>query len=83
MTVVLINLKGSKVAAVVALPIRDLTQQDDWKTQDGRMTKKMSRKTGNAQSRTTLFRHSTIWTPLAVLLRKVSIVKFVTQITAL
>ena len=42
------------------IDIRELTQQDDWKTQDG----KMSRKIGNAQSRATFFRHS------AVLLRK-------------
>jgi len=35
--------------------IRDLTQQDGWKTQDGRMRKKMSRKNGNAQSRRTFY----------------------------
>lgn len=38
---------------------RDPTQQDDWKTQDGR-NKKILQKTGNAQSCKTFFRHSAI-----------------------
>ena len=36
---------------------RELTQQDGWNTQDGRMTKKMSCKIENAQSRATFFHH--------------------------
>ena len=36
---------------------RELTQQEGRNIQDGRMTKKMSRKIGNAQSRATFFRH--------------------------
>ena len=52
------------------LLIRDLTQQDGCKTQDGRMTKKMSPKTSNVQSRATFFRHSAVLSVTAVLLRK-------------
>ena len=55
--------------------IRDLTQQDGCKTQDGRMTKKMSRKTWNALSRATVFRHSAVLslTAVRILLRKLPI----------
>ena len=49
---------------------RDVTQQDGCKTQDGRMTYKMSRKTGNAQPRATFFRHSAVLSATAVPLRK-------------
>ena len=45
---------------------RDLTQRDGCKTQDGRMTKTMSRKTGNAQSRSTFLRHSAVLSLTAV-----------------
>ena len=40
-------------------------------TQDGRMTYKMSRKSRNAQSRATFFRHSAVLSLTAVLLRKI------------
>ena len=45
-------------------------QQGGCKTQDGRMTKKMLHKTGNAQSRATLFRHSAVLSLTTVLLHK-------------
>ena len=38
------------------------------------MTKKMSRKTWNAQSRATFFRHSAVLSLTAVLLRKLPII---------
>ena len=53
--------------------IRDLTQQDGCKTQDGRTTTKVSCKTGNEQSRATFFRHSAVLSLRAVLLRKLPI----------
>ena len=53
--------------------IRELMQQDGWKTQDGRMTKKVSRKIGNAQSRPTFFHHSAVLSVPAVLLHKLPI----------
>ena len=42
---------------LIWLDIRKLAQQDGWKTEDERITKKMSRETGNAQCRATFFRH--------------------------
>ena len=42
---------------LIWLDIRELTQQDGWKAEDGRVTKKVSRETGNAQCRATFFRH--------------------------
>ena len=51
---------------------RDLTRQDGWRTQDGRMTKKCFSSNGNAQSRAKLFGHSAVLSLPAVLLRKVS-----------
>ena len=45
-------------------------QQDGRKTQDGRMTKKISLKKGNAQSRVTFFHHSAVLSVAAVLLCK-------------
>ena len=45
-----------------SVTIRDLLPQDCWKTQNGKMTKKMSRKTGNAQSPMRSFCHSSVLT---------------------
>ena len=49
---------------------RVLAQQDGWETQDGRMTKKMSRKIGKVEFRATFFRHSAVLSLPAVLLPK-------------
>ena len=49
-------------------------QEDGWKTQDGRMMKKMLCKTWNAQFRDTFFHHSAALSFQAILLRKVPIV---------
>ena len=51
---------------------RDLTQQDDWKTQDGRMTKKVSPDIVHSRSSVKFLRHSAVLSLTAVLLRKVS-----------
>ena len=56
------------------MDIRELTQQDGWKTQND---EKMSRKIGNAQSHATFFRHSAVLSLPAVLLRKLPIVRIV------
>lgn len=49
---------------------RELTQQGGSKIQVGRMTKRLSRKIRNAQSRATFFRHSAVLSRPALLLRK-------------
>ena len=56
--------------------IRELTQQEGRKTQDGRMTsEKNSREIGNAQSPATFFRHSNVLSLPTVLLLKLPISK--------
>ena len=50
--------------------IRELRQQDGWKTQDGRMTKKCRAKLYLPNSYATFFRHSAVLSRPTILLRK-------------
>ena len=54
--------------------IRDLTQQDGWKTQDGRMTYKNVAQDRECTVSRNIFRHSAVLSLPAVLLRKVPII---------
>ena len=61
---------------------RDLTRQDGWRTQDGRMTKKCFSSNGNAQSRAKLFGHSAVLSLPAVLFIR-SLIEELTSFSAM